>query len=168
MNSTLVLAAASIALALAFRSQTGAYPEVAQRLPVLLIWVLVGLALLMIAEAVLRHRQARQVQEPAPREPASGAAALPDRLLASDEEPLPPVNWPVVLGFAAAIAAYAALIPIVGYLVTTTVFIGGALLASRVVRPLSAILVALATTATVWAVFIWALSLPVPILPFLK
>lgn len=153
MNSTIVLGIASIALALVFRSQTGNYPEVAQRLPVLLIWIVVGLAAMMIAETVLRQRQARRLGHPPP---------------GGDDEPPPPINWPVVLVFGLAIVAYVVLIPLVGYLVTTTAFIAGALLVSRILSPAKAILTAVGTTAAVWVIFIWALSLPVPILPFLK
>jgi len=153
VNSTIVLGIASIALAFVFRSQTGLYPEVARRLPVLLIWIVVGLAAMMIAETLLRQRQARRLGPPPP---------------GSDDEPPPRINWPVVIAFGVAIVAYVALIPWVGYLVTTTVFIAGALLVSRILTPAKAILTAFGTTAAVWVIFIWALNLPVPILPFLK
>ncbi len=152
MNSTIVLGLASIALAAAFRTQTSDYPETAQRLPVLLIWLIIGLAVSMIAEDLMQRRK------------ASRAAVLP----VVEDDAAPPVNWPVLAGFAVAIVAYVALIPLVGYLVTTTAFIAGSLLVSRIMPPVKAVLIGILATASVWVVFIYALNLPVPILPFLK
>ncbi len=157
MNSTIVVAIASIALALAFRTQTDAYPSVAQRLPELLIWIVAGLAVLMIAEVFIKRRQARR---------AVATAGVIDGVV--EEDMAAPINWPALCGFAVAIVAYVALIPLVGYLVTTTVFITGSLLVSRIMSSGKALLIGVLTTAGVWAIFIWGLNLPVPILPFLK
>ena len=153
MNSTLILGIASIIFALVFRSQTENFPDVAQRLPVLLIWLVCGLGVLMIIEEVLKRCNARRA--------APGASI-------EEDEVLPPVNWFVLCSFGAAIIAYVALIPIVGYLIVTPVFVAGALLVSRTLSPLKAILVGAVATAFVWAIFIWALNLPVPLLPFLN
>lgn len=153
MNSTIALGVASIVFALVLRTQTGGFPEVAQRLPVLLIWIVVAMAILMFVEEAFKRRAARR----------AAADALP-----ADEEPPPPINWLVLCVFGAAIVAYVALIPVLGYVITTPVFITGALLASRTVSPSKAVLVGVGATVFVWVVFVWALSLPVPILPFLK
>jgi hypothetical protein len=153
MNSTLVLGTAAIIFALFLRTQTSAFPEVAQRLPVLLIWIIVGLALLMFVEEFLQRRAARR---------ASGDLA------SADNEPLAPINLRVVAAFGVAIVMYVILIPVVGYLVTTPLFMAGSLLVARTLSPSKSILIGIGATAFVWAVFVWALSLPVPILPFLK
>ena len=149
MNSTVVVGIAAIALAALFRTQTDLYPEIARRLPVLLIWIVVGLALLMFGE--LAWERSRR---------ASGRAV-------ADDQPLPPMRPKVLALLGVAIAVYVWLIPIVGSLVTTTVFVAGVLLATRIVTPARAVVIAIGTTAFLWLVFIWALSLPVPILPFL-
>lgn len=153
MNSTLTLGIASIIFALVFRSQTENFPDVALRLPVLLIWLVCGLGVLMIIEEVLKRRHAR--------------SAIPGASIEEDEG-LPPVNWFVLCLFGAAIVAYVALIPIVGYLIVTPMFVAGTLLVSRTLSPLKAILVGALATVFVWAIFIWALNLPVPLLPLLN
>ena len=153
MTSTLVLGTAAIIFALVLRTQTGAFPEVAQRLPVLLIWIIVGLAVLMFVEEFLQRRAARRASV---------------GLANADIEPLAPINLPVVAAFGAAIVMYVILIPVVGYLVTTPLFMAGSLLVARTLSPWKSILIGIGATAFVWAVFVWALSLPVPILPFLK
>lgn len=156
MNSTILIGVASILLALLFRSQTGDLPAVAQRMPTLLIWLVIGLAVLMIIEELVKHRKALR---------ASSQAAT---AAADSEEILPPINWPVVCIFGAAIAAYVALIPVVGYLITTAVFVAGGLIVARTMTTPKAVLVGVGTTVFVAAVFLWALNLPVPLLPFLK
>ncbi|MBE0546186.1 MAG: tripartite tricarboxylate transporter TctB family protein [Rubrivivax sp.] len=155
MNSAIAMGLVSIAFALMLGAQTGGFPEVAQRLPVLLIWIVVAMAALMIVEETLKRRATR-------RRAAAGTS------IEDDEPPPPPINWLVLCTFSAAIVAYVALIPVVGYVITTPVFITGALLASRTVSPSKAVLVGVGATVFVWVVFVWALSLPVPILPFLK
>ncbi|MEO8280641.1 MAG: tripartite tricarboxylate transporter TctB family protein, partial [Ideonella sp.] len=129
----------------------------AQRLPLLLIWIVIGMAALMIAEDILKRRQSR-------RAPAPVAVALAD----AEDDTVAAVNWPVLCGFGVAIVAYVALIPVVGYLITTTAFITGSLWVSKIMSPFKAVSIGILTTAGVWAVFILALNLPVPILPFLK
>lgn len=153
MNSTIILGIATIAFALVFRAQAANLPDVAQRMPVLLYWIVIGLAALMIIEELLKRRNARR----------AGADARTD-----DEEAVRPINWSVLMLFGAAIIAYVALIPIVGYLIMTPVFIAGAIIISQTLSPLKAVTMGIVATAFVWAVFIWALKLPVPLLPFLK
>lgn len=153
MNSTIILGAAAIGFALLFRSQSHDLPEQAQRLPVLLIWVVIGLAVLMIIEELIKQRIARR----------NGGGAKLD-----DDEPLPPINWHVLVIFSAAAAAYVALIPILGYVIITPLFIIGGLLVSKTLSPPKAVLVGAVATGVVWAIFIWALNLPVPLLPSLS
>jgi putative tricarboxylic transport membrane protein len=156
VNSTLILGIASIAFALVFRAQTIDLPEQAQRLPALLIWIVILLGVLMIVEDVAMRRKARRMQ-------SGGAAA---GALADDEDPpAAPINWAVLAVFATAIAGYVALIPLAGYLLVTPTFLIGGLLVSRTVPLGKAAAIGLAATALVWAVFIWALNLPVPLLP---
>jgi len=150
VTSTIFLGIASIALALIFRGQTAGFPPEALRLPGLLIWLVIGLAVLMIAEEIYKRRVARRTS-------ADPLADAPT-----------PVNWPVMLSFSAAIVVYAVLIPIIGYLVATPLFVAGTLLAGRNIRTSTAILVAVGTSAFMWAVFVWALSLPVKLLPFVN
>ncbi|MCQ6258288.1 tripartite tricarboxylate transporter TctB family protein [Pseudomonas sp. Q11] len=154
MNSTIILGIAAILFALVFRAQTDIFPAVAQRLPVLLIWLVVVLAVMMIIEEVLKRRSARRAE-------AKGDTQI-------DVDVLPAINWFVLSLFGAAIVTYVALISIVGYLVMTPLFITGTLLVSRTVSLLKAVMIGVIATALVWLVFIWALNLPVPILPFLK
>ena len=153
MSTTIYLGIAAIVAALFLRAQTHSFPEVAQRLPVLLIWLIVGLSVLMIGEELYKRHKARR----SPSEPSSDAKA-------SDAKAA--VKWPVLLSFGAAIVAYVTLIPIAGYLVITPLFIGGALMISRNMRAVTAISVALGTTLFMWVVFVWALNLPLKLLPF--
>jgi putative tricarboxylic transport membrane protein len=153
VNSTIILGIATILFALVFRAQAADFPDVVQRMPVLLYWIVLGLAVLMIIEELLKRRSARR--------------ADPDAPVAQDDI-LPAINWPVVLMFSTAIIAYVVLIPIVGYLIMTPVFIAGTIVVSRTMSPSRAVLMGVVATAFVWLVFIWALKLPVPILPFLK
>lgn len=154
MNSTIILGIASILLAAVFWAQTDSFPAVAQRMPTLLIWLVVGLAVMMIIEEMIKRRMALR--------------AAPGETVNDDDEVLPPINWPVVCVFGVAIVAYVALIPIIGYVIMTTLFVGGALIVARTMALSKAILVGVGTTAFVAAIFIWALNLPVPLLPFLK
>lgn len=153
MNSTLILGVGAIGFALVFRSQSHDLPEQAQRLPVLLIWVVIALAVLMIIEELLKRRLARR----------NGGAVKLD-----DDEPLPPINWHVLVIFGAAAVAYVTLIPYLGYLVITPIFLIGGLLVSRTLSPLKAVLVGAVATGVVWAIFVGALSLPIPLLPSLN
>lgn len=155
MRSTLLVALVAIGLAVLFGVEGNTYPQEARRLPVLLAGLVGFLAVLMIVEEMWKARRRRPLVAP---EPVNGEAVDPG---------MPPVVWSALVPFAVAIAAYVALIPIAGYLITTPTFLAGALLVSRTVRPLTAVLVAGAVTGGIWLVFIWLLRLPVPLLPSL-
>lgn len=151
MNSTIVIGVASIGLALLFRSRTGELPADALRLPSLLIWIVIALSVLMIAEELIKRRKT-----------SSGAAAD------DDEGPLPPINWPVLLVFGIAAVVYIALIPYAGYLVVTPVFLIGGLVLSKTTSAPKAVVVGAAATAVIWGIFIWLLQLPIPLFPSLN
>jgi len=153
VNSTIVIGAASIALALLFRSRAHGLPADAVRLPSLLIWIVIGLAVLMIAEELLKRRKARQ---------AAGASQ------SAEDEPLAPINWPVLGAFGAGALAYIALIPYAGYLVVTPVYLICGLWFSKTLSPAKAVAVGAVITAVIWGVFIWLLQLPIPLLPALN
>lgn len=150
MNSTFVLAAAAIVVALVFHSQAQDFPATAQRMPVLLTWIVIALALLMVVEELLKRRLSRR----------SGKPALVDA-----DEPLPAINWPVMGLFSAATVGYVVLVPWLGYLLATPLFVGGGAVLSKTLSWPKALLLGLGTTGAVWGVFVWALSLPVPLLP---
>jgi hypothetical protein len=155
MYSALLIAIAAVGIAVVFGSEAMGYPIEARRLPVLLAWIVGGLSVLMMLEEVLKWRRRRRAA-------AGDATAIPAADLV---EPAHPVVWSALLPFTVTIAAYIALIPIAGYLVTTVSFLAGVLLVSRVVRPLTAVAVALGVTGAIWVIFIWLLRLPIPLLP---
>lgn len=160
MNSTYLSGIAGLILVGIFHRELGELPATAQRLPGLLIWIVGALAILMMLEEYWRSRQARAGQ----RSDAPVAAVAED---AGDSTGNSGVSWRLGLGFSVATAAYVWLIPILGYPIATIGFVGGTLLASRIIRPVVAIVYALGATAFVWLVFIWALGLPAPIAPWL-
>lgn len=178
MNSTFIVGIGSLILTGVFYYQLRSLPSVAQRLPGLLVWIVAGLALLMIVEEVLKQRRLRNASQDAPAiEPAQrhghehgqdgvAAAAVPE--MDDDDTPPEPINWKVIISFSVALVAYVALIDTVGYVITTVIFMAGVLFFSRTIRPLTAVLVSLGLTAFVWLVFVWALGLPVPLLPWLS
>jgi len=153
VNSSFVIGIVTILFALLLGTQTTELPAVAKRMPVLLIWLVVILAAMMIVEEFMKWRTARRSAVIAPIDP---------------DEVLLPVNWLVLVSFGAAIIAYVALIPIAGYLIVTPLFITGSLLVSRTMSAHLAVVIGALATAFIWAVFIWALNLPVAVLPILK
>lgn len=156
MYSSIIISVASIGLAVLFYSQAVAYPLAANRLPMLLAWVVGGLAtLVIIEELIMARRRARAVQ----------SAPASDNGTEDDDEGPKPIVWSAVIPFGAAILAYVALIPYAGYVVVTPIFIALALAISGTLRWVPAILVALGITALVWAVFIWALYMPIQLFP---
>jgi len=154
MNSTLLVAAVAIGVAAVFGSEAASYPIEARRLPELMAWIVGGLSVLMIVEEGFKWRRQRRLDAGE----STGAASKP-------VEPAASIVWSALIPYAVAIAAYIALIPIAGYLITTPVFLGGVLLVSRAIRPVTAIVVAITVTAAIWAIFIWLLRLPIPLLP---
>lgn len=156
MNSSLLVAVVAIGVAAVFGFEAAGYPPEARRLPVLMAWIVGGLSVLMILEEGFKRRRRRRLA--AGEATGTGAASEP-------VEPVAAIVWSALIPFAVTIAAYIALIPIAGYLITTPVFLGGVLLVSRAIRPVTAIVVAITVTAAIWVIFIWLLRLPIPLLP---
>ena len=154
MNSSLLIAVVAIGVAAVFGFEAAGYPPEARRLPVLMAWIVGGLSVLMILEEGFKWRRRRRVAAGE----ATGASSAP-------VEPVASIAWSALIPYAAVIAAYIALIPIAGYLITTPVFLGGVLLVSRAIKPVTAIVVAITVTAAIWVIFIWLLRLPIPLLP---
>lgn len=175
MNSTILVGVAALILAGVFYNQADGLPSVAQRLPVLLIWIVAGLAVLMIIEEIRKQRRLKleaslkSASEANLSMTSDGVAAEPEVLITPDDDDIPPepINWKAAIPFTAALVAYVALIPTLGYIVTTIVFMTGVLLLGRTIRVSSAIFIAVGMTAFVWLVFIWTLGLPVPLFPWL-
>lgn len=154
MRSALLVAVAAIALAVVFGREAAGYPVEAQRLPYLLSWLVGGLAVLVLVDEAFKWRRRRRI---ARGQLTVGAEAV--------VEPMPAVVWSALIPFGLAIAAYVWLIPFAGYLLTTFVFLGGALLVSRTVRPVTALATAAGLTGAIWIIFVWLLRLPIPLLP---
>lgn len=151
MYASIAVALAAIVLSAVFGLQASSFPLQAGRLPALLVWLVAGLAIMMLLDEALKWRRRRRVDATADR------AAAP-----SDQHP---VEWLALLPFLCAALAYVALVPYAGYLVATPIFIGGVLLVARTFKPLTALISAGGITAFLWVVFIWALHLPIPMLP---
>jgi|SRR5690625_269788 len=156
MNATILVAIAGLVLTAVFYQQAMDLPSVAQRLPVLLIWIVAGLAVLMIIEEVLKKRRYRQQQ----------GMTDDDTQIESSAAEKTPINWVVVVPFVLAVFVYIALIPVVGYLLTTVVFLVGVLALSHTVSWPKAILIGVGITLFVWVIFVWLLRLPVPLFPW--
>lgn len=156
MYSSIIISVASIGLAVLFYTQAATYPLAAHRLPMLLAWVVGGLATLVIIEELIKARRRARIAQSAPE---SGAT------VEGEDDGPKPIVWSAVIPFGAGILAYVTLIPYVGYIVVTPVFIALALAISGTLRWMTAIVVALAITALVWVVFIWALYMPIQLFP---
>lgn len=154
MNSSLLIAVVAIGVAAVFGFEAAGYPLEARRLPVLMAWIVGGLSVLMVLEEGFKWRRRRRLAAGE----TTGATTEP-------VEPIASIAWSALIPYAVTIAAYIALIPVAGYLITTPVFLGGVLLVSRAIRPVTAIAVAIGVTAAIWAIFIWLLRLPIPLLP---
>ncbi|MBY6153802.1 tripartite tricarboxylate transporter TctB family protein [Vannielia litorea] len=143
----ILVAMAAIALALFFRYTAQDYPRAAARLPTLLGWAVILLALLAIGGQLMAWR----------RQSAEGALRL-----------IPAIDTrAITIGvcFAGLSIAYAAAITVVGYLIATPVFL---LVSLGALRPIgwSRILITTAlVTGVIWAVFIHFLGLPLPLYP---
>jgi hypothetical protein len=153
LNSALLVALGAVGIAAVFGSQAMGYPIEARRLPLLLVWLVAGLAVLVVFEEIFKWRRRRRLAN-------EGAAVEADASGA-----VHPVVWSALIPYAITIFAYVAIIPRAGYLITTVVFLIGVLLVSRTVRPLTALAVAIGVTGAIWVIFIWLLRLPVPLLP---
>ena len=138
---------AMIGLVLIFWNETANYPATAARLPNLIGWLVVGLAVMAIGEVCLGWR----------RQSAAGRVEL-----------FPEQDWrgiAVGAGFLGLIVLYAFSITIVGYLIATPLFM---LIPFAVLRPIgwiAAIVTTAIVTAFIWVVFVYFLNLSIPLYP---
>jgi|GEM_PF-1479911 len=146
LNTTKVVGLGSIAFSLLLLSQTKGLPNAALRLPSLLIWIVIALSVLMIIDDFLKRRK-----------------ELTTFRSTHDEEPIPPINWTALCLFSCAIPAYITLIPIVGYLIITPIFLIIGLIVSKTLSVTKAIALGMITTVVIWLVFILLLNLPIPL-----
>ncbi|WMS44672.1 tripartite tricarboxylate transporter TctB family protein [Acuticoccus sp. MNP-M23] len=143
----LVVALAAIGLVFFMWGEASAYPATARKLPDLLGWVVMVLAVLAIAQQALQWRKAS----------ANGTLGTSD-----------PINWQgVALGaaFVGLIVAYAWSIGIIGYLIATPLFLTIPLVLLRPVGLLTGALTIIAVTAVIYGVFVWFLRLNIPLYP---
>lgn len=188
MNSTYVVGVCALILAAIFHMQADGLPSVARQLPIPLIWIVSVLAVLMMLEEFIKQRRLNRearasddtqvdantltivddvITQTSLEKAATQTAEDSGVPVADTEAPLDPINWKVFVSFSLTLFAYIWLIPVLGYIITTVTFIVGVLVFSRTIQPWSAILIAVGFTAFVWVVFVWALGLPVPLLPWL-
>ena len=143
----IAVAVAAIAAALFMQAEAAGYPRAASRLPVLLGYVVILLAVLAIAQVLLGWRRDRAAER-------LEIVALP--------------RWREVAigtGFVGLIVLYAWSIPRVGYLVATPLMLLAPIAALRPVGPGVAAITVVAVTGVIWLVFVWFLNLPLPLYP---
>lgn len=143
----ILVALAAIALVFFFWSEAANYPRTAARLPNILGWVVLVLAVLAIAQTLFTWR----------RQNAGGTLVF-----------IPEFRWRDIAvggGFSGLIILYAWSIQHVGYLVATPLFL---LIPLAVLRPIgwtATILTTLGVTAFIWGVFVYFLNLSIPLYP---
>jgi hypothetical protein len=133
-------------------------PFAAARLPRILCGALVILAIVVMVEALVARRRSARGQ------PAQ-AAGSGRRLL---EPFFQGVRLGPLCGFASAILASAALMPILGYFVVTPVFLLGSLLAFRACRWPAAIAIGALFPLFVYLVFVAFLNAQLPLGVYLE
>jgi hypothetical protein len=146
LNTTKAVGLGSVAFSLLLLTQTKELPSAALRLPSLLIWIIIALSALMIIEDIFKQKK----------ECSTITSSISD-------EPNSPINWKVLCVFSCSILVYIALIPIVGYLLTTPAFVIAGLIASKSMSVTKSIAIGILTTVVIWLVFIWLLKLPIPL-----
>lgn len=145
----IVVSIAAIALVLVFRNEAASYPATAARLPGLIGWVVIALAILAIAEALFGWR----------RQSADGTLAIVTKQ-----------DWrgiAVGAGFLGLIVLYAWSITKIGYLIATPLFMLIPFIILRPIGWLAAIVTTACVTAFIWLVFVGFLNLSIPLYPAL-
>ena len=143
----IAVAVAAIAAALFMQAEAAGYPRAASRLPVLLGYVVILLAVLAIAQVLLGWRRDRAADR-------LEVVALP--------------RWQEVAigtGFVGLTVLYAWSIPRIGYLVATPLMLLAPIAALRPVGWRPAAVTVVAVTGVIWLVFVWFLNLPLPLYP---
>lgn len=143
----ILVAGALIAVALYMQAEAAGYPRVARRLPMLLGYVVIALAALAIVQQTLLWRRERA------RGTLKLASAPPWRELA------------IGSAFVLLIVLYAWAIPVLGYLIATPLMLLLPIVALRPIGPKLALVAVTAVTASIWALFVWFLNLPIPLYP---
>lgn len=142
MNSTIFIGIGGLVLALVFFLDIQGLPKAAKQLPEILIWIIAFLSVLMIIENKLKHNKTKEVKES-----------------------LKAINWKEAIPFALSIITYVFIIPFLGYLLSTILFLIVNLITKTEIKRKTAVAYAIGLTLFVWGVFIYALKLPVPIWP---
>jgi hypothetical protein len=139
-----VVAAFAIGLAIYFNITAGRYPATAARFPILLTYIVIALALFMVAET------------------AKNVLAGRARKVVADLD-----RWQVIamVTFSLAIIAYVAVLERAGYVLATGAFLLGSLLAYRAIPPAWAVTVTMGVMAVIYGLFIYFLRLPMPLAP---
>ena len=143
----LVVALAAIGLVFFMWGEAAGYPATARKLPDLLGWVVLVLAVLAIAQQALDWRR-----------------AYADGTLSGGA----PVDWKAIgLGaaFVALILVYAWSIGTIGYMVATPLFLSIPLIVLRPVGLVPGLLTVIGVTAVIYGVFVWFLKLNIPLYP---
>lgn len=140
----LVVAAFAIGLAIFFNITAARYPDTAARVPVLLSYTVIALALLMVAETARKVLAGR------------GRKVVAD---------LDRSQVIAMVTFSLAIIAYVIVLERAGYALSTGAFLLGSLLVYRAVPPAWALAVTIGVMAVIYGLFIYFLRLPMPIWP---
>ena len=143
----ITVAVAAIATALFMQAEAADYPRAASRLPVLLSYIVILLAVLAIGQVLLGWRRDRAADQ-------LEIVALP--------------RWQEVaigMSFVGLIVLYAWSIPRVGYLVATPLMLLAPIAALRPVGWRIAATTIMVVTGVIWLVFVWFLNLPIPLYP---
>ncbi len=138
---------AMIGLVFVFWHESSTYPATAARLPDLIGWLVMMLAIMAIGEVLLGWR----------RQSVVGRLEL-----------FPQQDWrglAVGAGFLGLIVLYAWSITEVGYLIATPLFMLIPFIVLRPIGWITAIITTAAVTAFIWVVFVWFLNLSIPLYP---
>lgn len=157
----IMVALAGIGLVIFMWGEAASYPPTARKLPDLLGWVVLILAVLAIAQEVLQWGRARLAAE-------GGAGSSDAGADDTGADTSAPVDWRGIgLGaaFVALIVVYARTIEVVGYMVATPLFLALPLIALRPVSLRTGLLTIVAVTAVIYGVFVWFLRLNIPLFP---
>ncbi|CAN0587124.1 unnamed protein product [Ectocarpus sp. 12 AP-2014] len=145
--SRILVALAAITIAVFFQVEAASYPRVAARLPTLISYFMIGLALIAIAQQVVAWRRL-------PEDANRFAIEFPE--------------WDRILSgaiFIALTTSYAWAITTIGYLIATPAFLLSTLLIFRATNLWIILLTSAGVTFAIWVIFVNFLRLPIPLLP---
>jgi hypothetical protein len=142
------------AVAVIFYIDTLDMAKAAYQLPRLLIYLVMGLSILMIAEQVVLLRKPKPAA-PQPNSSDNGTAAAP-------AAPAGERSLVRIAVFVTLLIAYIMTIKPLGYFIATPLFLIAILSYLRATGPLSTVLIAAGFTVFVYLLFVLFLNLPVP------